>query len=86
MRARVNLAVGLPHQINRVTLAVGIAFLVYRPNASGRVTLSSVSSFAFSKCQTNKDGHDTEMKQQNEPDIVSYSTPKELLTLMSFLK
>ena len=58
MCARVTLAVGLPYQIDRVTLAVGLSFCL-------RKCIKRVELFAFSKCQTNKDGHNTEMKQQN---------------------
>ena len=47
MRARVTLAVGLPYQIDRVTLAVGLSFCLHsHVNASGRVTLSSGSSYS----------------------------------------
>ena len=42
MRARVTLGVGLPYQIDRVTLAVGLSFCLHKP--CKRVTLSSGSS------------------------------------------
>ena len=31
MRARVTLGVGLPYQIDRVTLAVGLSFCLHKP-------------------------------------------------------
>ena len=52
MRARVTLGVGLPYQIDRATLAVGLSFCLH----TGRVTLSSGSgnSITFCKCHTNE--------------------------------
>ena len=47
MRAGVTQAVGLPYQIDRVILAVELSFCSHQ-NASGRINLSSGSSYSRS--------------------------------------
>ena len=74
-RKRLYLAVGLAYQIDRVSLAVGLSFCLHKPCKCFRqgYPIKWVKFFAFSECQINKDGYNTDTKHVNELDIASYS-------------